>query len=413
MPKKKSQKQTTTNKASGSGRARSSSNSKPPTEQEERALEEFENYLNRKIIKSIVSGPKHRLVDDEFISTDSEMYHDFVEVHDYSDCDDDDDDDFDDYDDSRVFLRYDPTELSGGSGPPQNGHDYLKQVQEERSRLPASVGVRPTDRQANLEATQRNGTSHAGSLTEADIEAMARLRTEDSYVEQEILGKSAARNNKAGTKSERDTQILKSFSELREQIESIRAKASQSLDNDTLVDVGAALSDSQEQIASQETKRRQTMNDRAVEGANELIRLISLGEAPVVSQLIGRSQLELRLTLDSLADQCERAPRKFATLHSDWVYSIMAVLHDPIDADICSALRRVAKFCIAQRKVMDETRVCAADGRAMGSADARGDGMSSGTSIKSKRSRVDEEEYASTLLIICLVRHYFGQLDLK
>lgn len=277
------------------------------------------------------------------------------------DCSEDgsegDDNDVSDDSDGEIGVRalaYDPKQLTNSDGIPVNGHDYLRFVQEERDKLPAiSTALVP-----------------------------AAVRSGKTYAHQDLV--------------HRD-QILANFLKLRSQIESVRTQSGS--------DVSGVqdINDEQEIKQVKNSKRANKSISRCERRAAKILGIINLGHPPQLDYLVHKSQWTIHLTLDRLAEQCEKAPI-YSTLHADWVYSLMALLREPIEPDICSTLRRLAKLCITRRDSYERRLTQSSESHERN------------TSMNSSKELVDainDEEYYACLLIICIVKYHFGQADLK
>lgn len=311
----------------------------------------------------------------------------------FDECDEDYEEDTESSDEAgQIALAVDHNQLSGSEGPPQNGHDYLRLVQTERAKYPNVISTEPKQ-STSLETNRDKVATKSDSINSQSI----------SREEKDAISYLDASDIKY-----RD-DIIENFKRLREKIDEIREFLSLDKPDDPSEGSG-------QQSAKQMKKNLSRSNRRA----NSLIKLMELGHPPQVSALVYKSQLELHLTLERLADQGEMTPR-YATIHTDWIYSLMATLREPIEPDICSDLRRLARLCIKRRKMYEK----AAKAGECERADLLGIKLSDSDkalSLKSGRSfkdneelvkGVEEEEYASSLLIVCIVRHYFGQTDLK
>lgn len=217
------------------------------------------------------------------------------------------------------MLAFDPSQLSETDGLPQNGHDYIKMVQEERAKCPEICTAPPPPPPSVLEST-----------------------------------------------SPVHSQVIKNFTSLREQIEQLR----------TTIKVPDHKNLNEIQLSE---KQKEDYKERSGRRAKSLIKSMELGVSPQARKIIKLNQLEIHLTLERLAELCEIEP-SYATIHADWIFSLMATLRTPIDADICSTLRRLAKVCVT---------TCG------------------------HKSSLSARERASSLLILLIVRLYFGQLDIN
>lgn len=281
-------------------------------------------------------------------------------------ADEDDEDEYDEEEDGeeedeeeeetgRVALALDLSQLSGGDGPPQNGHDYLHLVRSERQKYPAVTYAQPPP-------------STCPKLKQKVQINTPNLKYDDLKYRDEIL------NN---------------FKKLRDKIEEIRelsqvvpddpaSSAQSGFGDEDDVDVDVDLDEQQQTSRQQSEKQFNKQVSRSNRKASSLLKLMELGYPPQVSTIVRKNQLVIHLTLEKLVDLCEVT--QHSTIHTDWIYSLMAALREPIEADICSTLRRVARLCISR--------------------------------LHSNQCSIEEEEYTSSLLIICIVRGYFGQTDL-
>lgn len=380
-------------------------------------------------------------------ATEVEEFTDCVEDEDEVYTEDDDADDEESSDDGgKVALAYDSSQLTDLDGPPQNGHDYLRLVERESRALPSVFSAQKPFGRFKEPSESDDKQSETSTLSAESHKDMDDVCTTFYTPARPLPSSSKEKPTKTNNSDEfedlrfRD-DILSSFKRLREKIDAIReTKTVQALHE-------------QEKIS--ETQAKKTM-DRSVRQAISLIRLMELGHPPQVSTLITKSQLELHLTLEKLADLYDIAPSSSKTIHTDWIYSLIAALRDPIEPDICATLRRIARICLAKRKMFEEKAKAAAaaaptavaqssSGKDCGGTSFRADPsknsesinqptpmsgqhLPSGHSSKSSRKRqagkapenneelvneLEKEEYTSSLLIICIVRYYFGQVDLK
>lgn len=244
----------------------------------------------------------------------------------------------------KVALGYDESQLSSGAGEtPQNGHDFLKYVQDERKSFPEVL--------VN-EAGKKKGKDSSEKKTESDT---------------------AYRNFVVSNFS----KLCKTVSDLREAASTIPGK----------VDTQKGLSDDSNGIlepSADETNdsSRTKLLKAAEEKAEFIVRIIDLGNRPKLSNLLRLSQLEVSTALEKLAEQSELSDR-FSSFHPDWIYSLMAMLQSPLEADIYSTLRKIARACLRLKSGGGERRT-------------------------SNLTCVEEE----LLLLICIIRHHFGQTDL-
>lgn len=257
----------------------------------------------------------------------------------------------------NIALAIDPSQLSEDCDniAPRNGHDYLYFVQSERKKLPSVSFIRREDL-PNLSGVKTGfavcnlvGEDHKMETIEAAL---------DSYHEDDL----------------NQDVILENFKSLKDRVEKARSL-----------------------IATLEPHRKETYqcdgrsNDRLVQEqstqaeatATSLLRLMALGQPPRLSDLVKLTQLELHTTLAGIANQLERSKHLCPTLHADWIYSLMAMLVEPIDADTCFDLRRIAKYCINRRQELNSSETVAL------------------------------EDYHSSYLLILIVRRHFGQKDLR
>lgn len=265
----------------------------------------------------------------------------------------------------QIALAFDPDQLSEGDGPLQNGHDYLRNVQVEREKYPLLLYSQPP-----------------------------LVDTNNIEINKTIQPKAESGPDDLKYSSE----ILQNFRKLRERIEELR-----------------------------EQNEAETLK---IQNSDDILKLMELGQPPQTSAVINNSQMELHSALEKIADLCEITPN-YSTFNTDWVYSLIASLREPIEPDIYSTLRRLARLCIARRRSFEvklqdnrnhsmaiESECEAAEDLENGSKGKKG-------SKKKRRSKggqkdakeivqaMEEEEYKSSLLIICIIRHYFGQTDLK
>lgn len=389
-------------------------------------------------------------------ATDEDEFNDCLDEEEYEGEDNSDGDDSSE-EGGRKALAYDVSQLSDLDGPPQNGHDYLRQVERESKAMPSVFSAdKPTGRQRELSDSddKQSSSSTLSAESHKSIEYVSMdVDRKTNQMPTKTPLKSApekAKTNNVGGDDFDDLRfredILDNFKRLREKIDAIReTKTVQTL---------------QEQERISEKQMKKTI-DRSIRQANSLIRLMELGHPPQVSTLITKSQLELHMTLEKLADQCDIALNSSRTIHTDWIYSLIAALREPIEPDIYSTLRRLARICIAKRKLYEErtkaaARLSDAASKECGGSYAKPGNSTSGSSgnnnnnlefinqptpsgrcnqQKQKQQQqsfrkcqagkapenieeqlvreLEEEEYTSSLLIICIVRYYFGQVDLK
>lgn len=286
-----------------------------------------------------------------------------------------------DEDETRRVLCYDPSQLTTSeSGPPQNGHDYLRLVEIERDSYPAVSFSQPP----------------VSSRIETPQQQREPIKTSTETLQY------------------RD-EILDNFRLLRERIDDLRGNA-------------------------------QLNPDKSTSSTSNLLNLMESGQPPLVSSLIEKSQRELHQTLENLVDRCQKEPLNANNLPANWVYSILAVLREPIEPDIYSTLRQLARVCIAMRSNISEKRkkqssdknkkkllgkddqLMKADGNEEEEEDQGVGGIRRKEGEFSPKEEEDineddeededeheddKEEYTSCLLIICIVRDFFGQADLK
>lgn len=357
------------------------------------------------------------------INDEMDACEDVAEAMDENDGGDDCDDESSSSDDTgeRPVLAYDPSQLSSDldrNGLPQNGHDYLKLLQEERAQCPAIVSV-PLPPVKD----KRKFPDSETSKTKAGIEPhqlSASLPTPQTNLVDEL---------------EYRDEILNNFRTLRDKICSIRES--------TWPDGGPKNSDLEQNKNLEGDEQLQSQIEKSTMQASSLIKLMELGQPPQLSSLLYKSQIDLHMTLEKMADRCEHPPH--GIIHTDWVYSLMAALREPIEPDICSTIRRLARICIARRKLYEKKKAkqlgpnefaaatttttssptlpsasqqsssdSAAHKRKASSSKALADFGSGGVENNEELVRkLEEEEYNSCLLIICIVRHYFGQADLR
>lgn len=299
----------------------------------------------------------------------------FEEPQDYGDSTEDEDEDEYEEGGGRVALAFDPNQLSQQDGPPQNGHDYLKMVQAERTKYPSVLHCLTPPKQSTIAGVNQEQSENSSS-TPKKMQSNSK-RSDNTLV------------------IENCDEILKNFNDLRQKIEDIRKTKSpvQLRDQIEISKAGSASSSHDSNHEVDEAKQLKLSERRA----NHLLKLIELGYSPEVSTLLHQDQMALHLTLTRLADQCEIMPN-LAVIPTEWIYSIMAALREPLEGDIYSTFRRIARLCIARRDRYLGKRIKGDDG------------------IKLKENHVkniSHKEYVSSLLIICIVHHFFGQTDLK
>lgn len=334
------------------------------------------------------------------------------------DWDSSDEDDF-----GQLALAYDPDQLSGEDGQPANGHDYLRLVQLERKALLNNPVKIPHSESSLIEKVPGdNWTSPDSQLgKKEDVETMNNSDLRDCDKEDKLREPVNNICNPEYDLKYRD-EILANFRQLREKVRDIREeefpsdtnKSDLNLDNET--------------TAEEDKEKYEKLVSESTKNAKNLLQLMELGQPPQTSAIIDKSQMELHLALEKIADICEITPN-YATLNTDWVYSLVACLREPIEPDICSTLRRLARICISRRRAYEERF----KNNGQPQMDLGQDSKYQEDSNDSKRRRrskkrkikncevdakelvqaMDDEEYNSSLLIICIVRHYFGQTDLK
>lgn len=264
----------------------------------------------------------------------------------------------------RAVLAFDPSQLTNGgdNGLPQNGHDYIKLVQEERKKYPQVVSCTapPPSKSSSLSSESTESTS---------------MRAEET------------RNlDNTPYKLKYHQEILDNFRSLKEEIEAIRQ---QDCDQGKKPNINVVKNKNNN---NHDNNNKSVIEERVKCGENNINRLLrrmELGYSPLLSDIIDKDQYEIHQTLEKLADECELMQSSYPqVIHADWIYSLMAALRDPIEADIYSTLRRFAKICIKNEK-------------------------SYGTHAGEGGGKIDRDTLNSCLLIICIVRHHFGQMDLK
>lgn len=299
----------------------------------------------------------------------------------------------------RVALAYDPSQLTQSEGFPQNGHDYLKLVQTERVKYPA------------ISYSSKQFPNNTNKLKDNDKKEQLELEGESSEVKKsDSADKTIADYDDLQVLNSKE--IVKNFKTLRQEIEQIRATlvqptnqqgssaklliTSESIENNYngCDDDVSGCGDDGKRIRQLREKQMKKSERRA----NHLLKLIELGYPPEVTTLLQQDQLDLHLTLESLVNQGE-IMSNYSTIPNDWVYSIMAALREPIEPDICSTLRKLARLCISTR---DRYNNAKRERRASG-----------GSGISNAKPTISAKQYASSLLIICIVHYYFGQTDLK
>lgn len=276
-----------------------------------------------------------------------------------------------DEEEGRKVLAYDTNQLSSTDGPPQNGHDYLRMVEEERQKLPTISFAEPP-----VPCKQKQAAQIASKAIPSTSSTTGIKPDDDLWYRDEIL---------------------KNFRQLRERIDELRNASN-------------AGESSQETVAC---------SSCSVSTPTNLLKLMELGQPPMVSSIIGKSQAELHQTLENLADQCQIMPKQTSSLHADWMYSLMAALREPIEPDICSTLRSLARVCISRLASMSERkrkRKAREDNEELAKSAQIMEAEKFNTEADNDNDDDDadeKEEYTSCLLIVCIVRNYFGQADLK
>lgn len=277
----------------------------------------------------------------------------------------------------RVVLGLDPSQLTSGgdNGLPQNGHDYLRLVQEERKKYPQVI-------LCNVPPPPLTNAKPSSSLT---LPSTSTLKVEESQKELD---------SNTPYKLKYYQEIVNNFTSLKEEIEVIRQQQN---------------CDKHEELASSSGRGGvagiRSMIEKEVKysenNINRLLRRMELGYSPTLSDIIDKDQFEIHQTLEKLADECEMMQSSYRVIHTDWIYSLMAALRDPIEADIYSTLRRLAKICIKNAK---NYKLKSEATTKKGRLEVEEEG---------EEKRMDRDSLNSCLLIICIVRHHFGQTDLK
>lgn len=273
----------------------------------------------------------------------------------------------------RPVLAFDPSQLSGGDiGLPQNGHDYLKLVQEERKNYPQVVSC-------TVFPPPVKTTTAPMEISESASSSSSSTREEETKS-----------SNNAHDDLKYHKEIINNFINLKEEIEAIR----QSCDREQLQQ--QHLHDEKLETSGGKQSTKVKYDDKNI---NRLLRLMELGHSPQLSDIIDKDQFEIHQTLEKLADECVVVHSNYRLIHTDWIYSLMAALRDPIEADIYSTLRRLAKICISHRKSYEQQ--------------SRGGGKEGEGDDEEEEDVGAREMLSSCLLIICIVRHHFGQMDLE
>lgn len=279
----------------------------------------------------------------------------------------------------RVVLAFDPSQLTSGgdNGLPQNGHDYLRLVQEERAKYPQVI---------SCNAPPPPLTNTKPSSSSSSLPSPSTSRAEESQKELD---------NNTAYKLKYHQEIINNFKSLKAEIEVIRQQEQNCDKYEELVSSRSGLVGKRSMI-EKEVKCSSENN------INRLLRRMELGYSPTLSDIIDKDQFEIHQTLEKLADECEMMQSSYRVIHTDWIYSLMAALRDPIEADITSALRRLAKICIKNAKnyKLNKNEAAPKEGRR-------------GEVEEGEEKRMDRDSLNSCLLIICIVRHHFGQMDLK
>lgn len=299
----------------------------------------------------------------------------------------------------RLALAYDPTQLSGNDLP-QNGHDYLKLVQEERGRYPSVTTARLGQQAKEPQQSQLSLPGHS-----IDTAAIASVNAGHPTKSYEGIGNS---NKTSSTDLPYRDAMLTNFRELCRKMDDIRESSMSQTATSLKIDINCDEAEVQKLKAQEEHLKQIEKSECSVKS---LMRMISLGYPPQVSNLIHRSQMDTHLALENLAQQCEATPN-YSTIHADWIYSLMAALREPIEADIYSTLRRLAKICIMRKQLLDKkTRRRSTSEQDCVVVKSNKDEQCRPTT--NSVGAVEEEEYRSCLVIIGIVRHHFGQLDLS
>lgn len=323
--------------------------------------------------------------------------------------DEEQDDDSSDSEYGCRALAFDPNQLSNSSSLPVNGHDFLKLVQEERDKLPPVSCVAPqsllSKKSSHPSQTSPENQSQTLTNNSATKNSGQQKATSNNHLNMStgLLKDQVRLKNGNSDQGNRDSnkyedlvyrdEIINNFRQLRKKIDDIREK------------IPKRPTDFEEgQLNEKQFEKCISRSERRV---NSLLKIMSIGHPPELSTLLRKSQLEIHLTLERLADQCERTPN-YSTLHADWIYSLIASLREPIEPDICSTLRRLAKICIGRRNAHMKrlADVSIRTGNEQKSHNNE-------TETRELVNAIEDEEFASCLLIICIVRHYFGQADLR
>lgn len=301
-------------------------------------------------------------------------------------------------------LAFDPNQLTNSEGLPVNGHDFLKLVQEERQKLPTISCAPPPKSKQKQEPLKSRILQPILQTSSSEIDDISIIEScEMNIIVDQAEMTSALPNNQPAIRLKQSNSIQAASS----------AQIDRYLDlahRDEIIDNFKKLRNAIEERRPQQTNgvfvKRQPCEDakdrEEVESESEMIanrllnRIRSFEEKPDLAAILEINQLEIHLTLERLADFFERTSRfLYSSFPADWVYGLLAALREPIEADICSTLRRLAKICISRRDNLLESRK---ESSKMGDDD---------------KMLIEEEELKSSLLIICVVRHYFGQSDLK
>lgn len=146
--------------------------------------------------------------------------------------------------------------------------------------------------------------------------------------------------------------------------------------------------------------RDQILNNfRTFKQAIEEARNSDISEQPTqIRYLLKMTQLETHLTLEDIANRFEVATKE-ADFDAEWVYNLIAALREPVEPDITSTLRRLAKICLSRWAIFEEANSNDLDGQANGD--------------NNNASEQKDEKQIACLLIVCIVRHHYGQIDIK
>lgn len=372
--------------------------------------------------------------DNQDVEFDEDQYDDYIDsgnLDSTTDLDNFDLSESDESDSNDLYraLEYDPNQLSHSNGIPVNGHDFLKMVQEEREKLPQVMtaplpkvisktisskevsNCETSDCEKNvikhcltneqdISDTESAGSEATTLSIKQSIESVRDTDNDNDHSKtqqadtQDMMGskKEAYRQIRLKSKVDSDIknpvsrelthkdQIIQNFLSLKSKIDEFRGRTDSDLTDSSGVNHSAL-------------RARKWRANKRVHG---LMERLNLGRPPQVDQLSEMSQMEIHMTLECLAEQCERSPI-CSNLHADWIYSLLCMLREPIEPDICATLRRLAKVCLKRR---DHFEKRTQKSLAASSGDV-------------KVQTLDEEEYYGSLLIVCLIRHHFGQSDLK